>query len=212
MSIRVVLADDHKVVLHGLFQILERTGDIDVVALCHDAQEALDACRERRPNVVVFDVRMPGRSVFDVLREMRREHLATVPVILTAGLTDQQLVEALVNDVRGVVLKDSPPDTLIDCIRKVAKGGRWVEGDLDGKAAAEAQRRALAARLPENSLTPRELEIVRMVASGLRNKEIATRLTITEGTVKIHLHNVYEKLNVTGRVEMLLAAQTRGLL
>jgi DNA-binding NarL/FixJ family response regulator len=127
-------------------------------------------------------------------------------VLLTISLSEDQMLEALRLGVRGMVLKEMAPKLLIDCIRKVHAGERWFEKESLGLALDRLMGAAGAA-----VLTPRETDIVRMVAGCLRNKEIATSLSITEGTVKIHLHNIYEKLGVDSRIALTLYAQKQGL-
>jgi DNA-binding NarL/FixJ family response regulator len=109
------------------------------------------------------------------------------------------------------VLKESAPDTLLNCVRRVFEGEEWIDRDTLSRAFGRVLQRESAAREAGKNLTPRELEIVRMIAQGLRNKAVATRLSISEGTVKIHLHNIYEKLGVDGRLELVLFAQEKGL-
>ena len=113
--------------------------------------------------------------------------------------------------VTGVVLKESPTDALLDCIRQVHKGHQWIDRDMASRALRSVLRRQEQALRAAEALTPRELEIVRMAGEGLRNRGIAERLSISEGTVKVHLHNIYDKLGVEGRLEMVLYAQQKGL-
>jgi DNA-binding NarL/FixJ family response regulator len=211
MPIRVVLADDHPIVLQGMAQILARHSDVELVALCANADEAMAAVSANQPDVLVLDVRMPGKDALVAVRELRQRREKCLVVLLTAGVTDQQLVEAARLGVRGVVLKDATPAALVDCIRTVFGGGTWFNADVMSRASGEAQQRQTAARTTSALLTTRELEVVHMVTDGLRNREIATRLAITEGTVKIHLHNIYEKLGVDGRVQLAMLARSAGL-
>ena len=211
MPIRLVLVDDHPVVLHGLQQLFERQGDFEILACCDDAASALTAVRERSPDVLVLDLRMPGRGGLDLLRDLAAERLPVRSVLLTAAITDEQVVEAVRLGAMGLVLKESSADALVDCVRKVHRGESWIERDTAARAFKTVLERENAAQAAGAMLTPRELEIVRMVAQGLRNKVIAEKLAITEGTVKVHLHNIYEKLEVDGRLELVLAAQSKGL-
>ena len=121
------------------------------------------------------------------------------------------MLEAVKLGARGIVLKESSPDVLIDCVRRVHRGEHWIERETVTRAFQRVLNRETAAREAGETLTPREMEIVRMVAQGLRNKAIAEQLCISEGTVKVHLHNVYEKLGVEGRLELVLCAQQKGL-
>ena len=207
MSIRLVLADDHPIVLHGLQQLFARQGDFSVLAACPDGASALDAVKAQRPDVLVLDLRMSPRNGLDVLRALAKERLQCRTVLLTAAITDEEVVEAMRLGAMGLVLKEASPDALLDCVRRVHRGEQWIERETVTQAFKAVLKREAAVSHAEATLTPRELEIVRMVAHGLRNKAIAERLSISEGTVKVHLHNIYEKLGVEGRMELLLLAQ-----
>ncbi len=113
---------------------------------------------------------------------------------------------------RGLVLKDSPPETVVTCVRRVYAGEQWFDRGVVSRALTVVMSRESSAGKMSATLTPREIEIIRMVAEGLRNRNIATRLSISEGTVKVHLHNIYEKLGVEGRLELTICAQQNGLL
>lgn len=209
MPIRVLLVDDHPIVLHGLQQLFERHGDFEVVACCAEAACAIDAVARYAPDVMVLDLRMPGRSGLDVLRELSGKHEDCRRVLLTAAIRGDEVAEAIRLGAMGLVMKESSPEVLLDCVRSVHNGTPWIERDTAGSQAAPAGVPAVSAG---DVLTPRELEIVRMVSQGLRNKAIGERLSISEGTVKVHLHNIYEKLGVDGRLELVLCAQQKGLL
>lgn len=212
MRIRVVLADDHPIVLHGLQTLLERQADIEVAAACADGSSALNAARSVHPDVLVLDLRMPDLSGLDVVKAAAAERLSCRCVLLTAAMSDHEIVEAMRHGVSGLVMKDAAPESLIACIRGVQQGKQWIDQDAVVRAFQNVLDRDDSQRAGHDLLTPRELEIVRMVGEGLRNKGIADRLGITVGTVKIHLHNIYEKLGVDGRLELLVSARQRGLI
>ena len=212
MPIRVVLVDDHPIVLQGLQHLFERHDDFRVVACCPDADAAVAAVRSHKPDVLVLDLRMRGRSGLDVLRALARDQIACRTVLLTAAISDDQVVEAVKLGAAGLVLKESSPDALLDCVRHVHQGEQWIDQDTVTRAVGTVLEREAAQKEASHTLTPREIEIVRMVAQGLRNRAIAERLAISEGTVKVHLHNIYEKFGVDGRLELLLAAQHKGLI
>jgi DNA-binding NarL/FixJ family response regulator len=196
-------------VLDGLEQLFRFEPSVRIVRRCRSGDEALRAVRELAPRVLVLDVRMPGLGGLEVLAALANERLPTRVVLLTAALDDDQLAESIRLGARGIVLKEMAPQLLLDAVREVAAGGRWLDPAMVDRALG---RLAGQERAGESvRLTPRESEIVRMVASGLRNRDIAERLEITEGTVKMHLHNIYEKLEVGGRVELTLRAQKLGL-
>src|SRR5204863_2357308 len=147
------------------------------------------AVEREKPDVLVLDLRMPGESGLDVLRRMAAAQLACKSVILTAAVRDGAAQEAVRLGAKGLVLKESPPETLVDCVRSVYRGETYIERDTAPRAAG-----ATGGESGGEALTPREIEIVKMVGQGLRNRVIAERLSISEGTVKVHLHNIYEKL------------------
>ena len=211
MTTRVLLADDHPVVLSGLKQILALEKDFDVVAAVTDGEEALREIRARKPDVAVLDLRMPGLSGLEIVRELSSDESEVKFVLLTASLTDNEVVEALRYGVSGIVLKELAPNVLMTCLRKVAAGGQWLEKDAVGKALTKMVRREQGLESIGGLLTARELEIVKLVCMGMRNKEIAEKLSVTEGTVKVHLHSVYEKTKVAGRLELMLYARDRGI-
>jgi DNA-binding NarL/FixJ family response regulator len=210
MAIRIVLADDHPIVLQGLQHLFARHSDLEVVASCAGADEALDAARQEKPDVVVLDLRMPQRSGLDLLSVLGRELPDVRSVVLTAAITQDQVVEALKRGAAGIVLKESPPEQLIECVRRVSAGERFFDSDTVTQAMQAAATSGTGSET-STTLTPRELEIVRMVAQGLRNRVIGERLVISESTVKVHLHNIYEKLGIEGRLELVLLAQQKGL-
>lgn len=212
MAATLILADDHPIVLDGLEQLFRLEEGFDVVGRCRNGEETLEAVRRLRPDVLLLDVRMPGPDGIDVIRAMAEEGLPTRVVLLTAGLEDDQLLEAIRSGARGVVLKDMAPRLVVEAVRTVLGGAQWLEQGLGGRALSKLLQRERGLEEASRRLTPRELEIVRMVARGLRNRAIAERLHITEGTVKVHVHNVYQKLGVDGRVELTLYARDKGLL
>src|SRR5262249_28639433 len=152
-----------------------------------------------RPDVLVLDLRMPGKDGLAVIRELRTSKLSTRVVLLTVALDEEDVLEALRLDVRGVILKEMAPALLVRCVQTVHAGGQWVDQQSLGRALEKMRRREAGARELSGLLTPRELEIVRLLAEGRRNKEIADKLSIGEGTIKVHLHHIYEKLHVDGR-------------
>ncbi len=210
MPIRIAIVDDHALVLHGLKRLFDGESEFEVVECCGNGPDAILAARTGKVDVLLLDIKMRGMSGIDVLRTLSSERLKCSTVLLTAALSDADAVEGLRLGARGIVLKESSPDELLDCIRHVARGERWVDSETMTRAMETIARRD-ATGDPNRLLTARELEIVRMIAEGLRNKAIAERLSISEGTVKIHLHNVYEKLGLDGRLELMLHAQKHGL-
>src|SRR5262245_56487496 len=212
MAIRVALVDDHQIVLHGLRQLFERHDELEVVCCCSDAKTAVETVLALGPDVLVLDLRMPEQSGLDMLRVLAERGATTRSVLLTAAIKDEEVMEAVRIGAMGLVLKESAPEVLLDCVRSVHRGESWIERETVTRALRSALDRDGAARRGDDIRTPREVEIVRMVAQGLRNKAIAERLSISEGTVKVHLHNIYEKFGVDGRLALLLLAQQKGLI
>jgi DNA-binding NarL/FixJ family response regulator len=211
MAIRIVAADDHPIFLEALGSVLGRENDFNVVALCANGETALLAVREHQPDILLVDYRMPVMKGLEVLREIRKEQLAVRVVLLAALLEDYQVEEAVKLGVAGIFLKDMGSQLLIQCIRTVHAGGHWLERNTAGRALENLVQRRASRREIRGVLTRREVEIARLIAQGLRNRDIARKLFIDEGTVKVHLHNVSEKLRLHGRHSLALYARDKGL-
>jgi len=197
-----VLADDHPIVLNGLDQLFSTEPDIQVIARCTDGVETLAAVKRWRPDVLIADLRMPGLDALQVLQAVRSEGLPARVVFLAARIDQGEVLEAVRNGVDGIVLKEETPRQIIRCVRKVAAGERWLDESVSHRALDAMLRREAGAARAAKVLTHREIDIARMVARGLRNREIAEALFITEGTVKVHLHTIFEKLGITRRMEL----------
>lgn len=210
--IRLVLADEHPIVLEGLARVFRAERDFRVVARCQTGAETLAAVRAHRPHLLVLDPHLPVANGVSVLQQLQREHPTTKAILFAASLSDTEAIEALRLGVRGMVLKEQPPEQLVRCARKVHAGGQWIEKTAIGNALQTLLRREAGTREIATVLTPREVELVRMVAHGLGNETIAQRLLISPGTVKVHLHHVYRKLKLAGRVQLMLYAQQKQLL
>ena len=211
MPIRILIADDHPIVLKGLAELFDAEPDASVVATCVNGEEAVKALHREMPEIAVLDLHMPGKNGLELLQEIRRNHLPTRPVLLAASLEPQEIVEATRLGARGILLKESAPEDLLTCIHKVFAGERVIPEPWLNQALDEMLRRESAAQSLSDALTPREVELVRIAALGLTNREIGAKLGISPGTVKIHLHNIYKKLGVKNRVELTLFAQAREL-
>ena len=209
-TIRLVVVDDHPIVLEGLERLFRLEGDLEIVARCVNAREAIEAVRLHRPDILLLDLRLPGGSGLDVLEQIRREGLPTQAILLAGSVNQDELMEALQLGARGVVLKEMAPELLIRCIRTVHAGGRWLEDDFLRHAIDGILDRDGIAGPGRLTLSTREMEIVRLAATGHHNRDIAEALHITEGTVKVHMHNIYEKLGIEGRVELTIYARDHG--
>jgi two-component system nitrate/nitrite response regulator NarL len=199
MAIRISLADDHPVMLEGLASVLAQNEDVEIVSRDLDGTAALTGIREKAPDVAILDAVMPGLSGVEILKAVREERLSTRVVLLAGELGSEDLAESIRLGVEGIMMKDEASTVLLDCVKSVAHGGRWVSVELVGRALN------IAANGHSNGggdLTPRETEIAEAVAAGLQNKEIAERLGIADGTVRIHIHNIFKKLGIQNRVEL----------
>jgi DNA-binding NarL/FixJ family response regulator len=212
MPITLVIADDHPLILDAMENLFRFEKDLKVVARCLNGDEALNAVRRHQPDIMVLDIQMPAKDGLVVLREVRKEKLPTRVVILTATLGEEGLAEAVRLGVRGFVLKELAPKLLVQCIRKVHAGELWLEKRSVTSALEQLLRRETGKNGSAQALTPREIEIIKQVAAGLRNIEIGKKLFISEGTVKMHLHNIYRKLGVDSRTKLARYAQEKGLL
>jgi DNA-binding NarL/FixJ family response regulator len=212
MPVKLVLVDDHPIVLEGLAAILEPEEDFALAATCTSGAAALRAVREHRPDVLVLDLRIPDLDGLAVLRALRSEGLTPRVVLLTGDLDEGEMRQALELGVAGVVLKEMAPRLLVQCVRKVHAGGQWLEQRTVGRVLEQALRREAGLAEVAAVLTPRQIELARAVASGLANKEVAQRLHISEGTVKVHLHAIYERLAVSGRAELQRYLIEKGVL
>lgn len=211
MPIRVVVADDHPIVLEGLSQLFTLEKDFQVVERCSSGEEALAAVERLKPDVLVLDVRMPRMGGLAVLRELAGRKTPTRVVLLTAEINDNEVLEAIRLGVSAIVLKETASQTLLQTARAASRGEQTLDDRSVRRALDHVLRREAGVAAAQRILTPRELDLVRMVATGLRNKQIAEALSISEGTVKIHLHSIYAKLGVSGRVELTLYAREHAL-
>jgi DNA-binding NarL/FixJ family response regulator len=210
-KVGLVLADGHPIVLQGMRHLFQAEADLDVLVCCTNDEETLEAVVRCEPIVLVLDLRLPRNGGLAVLRAVAQERIATRVVLLTASINESEMAEAIRLGVKGVVLKEMTPRLLVQCVRQVGRGATWFENGSVGAVVERMLRHETGMRELGRRLTPRELQVLRCVAGGLRNKEITARLDITEGTVKIHLHNIYEKLGMRDRLQLALRARDEGL-
>ena len=196
--ISLVVADDHPIVLEGVVGVLRMHRDLNIVAVCSEGFGAARAISEFRPDVAVLDVSMPGMSGIDILSTIATHRYETKVIFLTAGVSDKQLLTAIAQRACGLILKDVAADNIVKCVRDVAAGQKWIPTNIvEAALEREESRHDLVQKL-----TLRERQITSLIAEGLSNKEIGRQLNLTEGTVKIHLHNIYSKLEVANRTAL----------
>lgn len=196
---RILLADDHPMIQAAVEAML-RGSDYELVGRATTGAEALDAVAEHDPEIVVLDVQMPDGTGLDVLRKMRTNGDDRPVVLLTASIDEAGFAEALKLKVDGVLIKTSDPALLMDCLDSVRGGEEWIDPHLNAEAARKEGAR------DRSLLSPRESELVKLVRQGMRNRDIAATLGITEGTVKVYLHSVFEKTGVANRTELAIRA------
>jgi len=211
MAIRLVVTDDHPVILNGLESLFRLEEDFELAATCSNGEETLDAVRIHNPDVVVLDIRIPGKDGLALARQLQTEKHAPKVVFYTAEISEDQFLEAVRMGVGGIVLKEMEPEHLIQCIRKVYAGEQWIERRTAWLSLEKLLNREAGAIEMTSLLTARETRILKLVANGLSNRQISETLCISEGTIKVHLHNIYKKLEVKNRVSLLRYAQERGL-
>lgn len=210
--IRVVLVDDQTLVRQGIRSLLALSGEVSIVAEAADGNEAIAVVTRERPDVVLLDVRMPRKSGLDVLRELREAGALPPTILLTTFDDDEALIEAVKAGARGYLLKDVSLEQLAEAIRTVAAGGTLIRPAVTERVmrGLEQVRRDFDALSPPDPLTRREIEILRMMAGGYSNREIADALGTAEGTVKNHASSILSKLGVRDRTRAVLKALELG--
>lgn len=201
---RILLADDHPMIRTAL-DVLLRDSDFDIVGMAGSGEEALRSVEELNPDLLILDLQMPGGGGMSVLRRLRAEGKKLKIVLLTAAIDDATLLEAKALKVQGMVLKNSDPAYLLDCLDHLRLGRSWIDPELAGrlKDLSAGKRQGGGKAI----LAPRELQLIGFVREGLRNRDIAAKLGVTEGTVKTYLHSVFEKLGVSSRTELAMRAE-----
>ena len=201
--IRVLVAEDHTVVRDGLVAIIKQEADMDVVAETGDGQQAAELWKKHRPDITLMDLRMPGLDGVNAIYQIRAADPNARIIVLTTYDGDEDIYRGMRAGAKSYLLKDVRREELFQCIREVHAGRTFLPLAVAAK---------LAERLPTEELTPRELEVLRLLAAGKPNKLIGADLTITEVTVKSHVQSVFRKLNVLSRTEAIAVANRRGLL
>ena len=196
---RLVIADRHPVVLQGLTSVFGAQSDLKVVACCRDGPSCIKAIRRLVPDIAILDVSMPGLTGLEILTTANSERLSTRLVFFTASSADRELIIAAAAGAYGVILKDAAPEALVQSLRQVADGQRLLPLPSSDRSVSSGQRNGAIAENVLKVLTDREREIMRLVSEGLSNKAIARRLNISHGTIKVHLHHIYQKLEINNR-------------
>jgi DNA-binding NarL/FixJ family response regulator len=210
----VLLADDQSMVRTGFRMILESEPDIEVVGEAADGEQAAAATRRLRPDVVLMDIQMPGGDGLQATRRITENpDLATRVVILTTFERDDYVFEALQAGASGFLLKNAPPEGLVDAVRLVAAGDALLAPSVTRRIIEQFARRPVdpEVRARMESLTQREREVLVMLARGMSNSELATELFVTEGTIKTHLSSLLAKLGLRDRVQAVVLAYESGL-
>jgi two-component system response regulator NreC len=217
MSLRVILADDHEVVRRGIRLLLERElPDMEVVGEASDGREAVRLARELRPDVAVLDLAMPLLNGLDAAREIHRHAPQTKTILLTAHTEDRRVTDALRAGINGYVVKTQSPREVAEAIQQVARGGEFYVSPVvsGGGAVVEAYfdaRRSMAGRVPRERLSPRERQVLQLVAEGKTTKEIAAILGISVKTTESHRAQVMRKLGIHTAAGLVLYAIREGL-
>jgi len=202
--IRVLIADDHGVVREGLVSMIQRNkADMTVVGEASNGREAVELWKEHRPDVTLLDLRMPELDGVDAIKAIRADHEKARIIVLTTFDGDEDIYRAIQAGAKGYLLKDVPREALMDSIRRVHAGETSVAGYLVAK---------LADRVSGETLSKREIEVLKLMAQGKSNKEIGSALFISEGTVKSHGKTIFAKMNVVSRTEAVTEATRRGLI
>ena len=201
--IRLLCVDDHRVVREGLSAMIGRQPDMEVVALAATGEQAVELYKQHAPDVTLMDLQLPKMSGLDAIRAIRRDDPNAHIIVLTMYHGEEDIYRALEAGAATYLLKDSISDDLTSMIREVSVGGRPLPPNIAN---------VLATRATQALLSAREIEVVQLIAQGLRNKEIATALHITEETAKVHVRRVFAKLDVNDRTAAVRVALRRGII
>lgn len=202
-----MVADDHAIFRDGLRKLLEASDDTQIIGEAANGVECAKMLAKLKPDILLLDLRMPEKDGLAVLEELNFDSLTTRVIVLTAAEDDRDVVRAMRLGARGVVLKQSASDLLLKSIHKVYDGEIWLDNRMTAEVIDAFKKSAEAGQRREKPLlSDREKEIVQLVAQGFRNREIGEKLFISEQTVKNHLHNIFDKLGVSDRLELALYA------
>lgn len=206
-KIKVIIADDHALIREGLKKLLELEPTIEVVALAVDGKSAIEMVDRHEPDIVLLDINMPNMNGIECLKVLKKDYKETKVIMLTIHEDAEYLIETVNMGAEGYVLKDADVSQLIDAINKVVNGEIYIHPSLSGVLVKEYKRKEVTYNdLSKRRLTRRELEVLKLVAQGINNKEISETLFISEKTVKNHISSIFKKLNVNDRTQAALYA------
>jgi two-component system, NarL family, nitrate/nitrite response regulator NarL len=198
--INVLIADRYPVVVQGLRKVLGAQHNFKIVACCSDGISCIEAIRRLRPDVAILDISMPGLTGLEILSIVNSEGFSTRVVFFTASVEDRELVMSAA--AYGIILKDATPEFLVKSLQQVADGRRLLSRPSAYQAVSREQGNIAVTENVLTVLTDRERQIMCLVSGGLSNKEIGRRLNISDGTIKVHLHHIYQKLEISNRTEL----------
>lgn len=209
-KIKVLLVDDHSLFRSGVKALLQREEAVEVAGEAGNALEGIELARTLRPNVVLMDISMPGIKGTKAITALLEAAPFVNLLMLTVSENENDLFDAIKSGAKGYILKNIEPEDLIRSIKRVAAGEAVISGNLTGKIMDEFRNLVIQKEEHKEVLTPREKEVLLLLAEGKSNKDIATDLNLSESTVKIHIQHVLKKLNLKGRVQAAVYAMERG--
>ncbi|MBE9139791.1 response regulator transcription factor [Nodosilinea sp. LEGE 07088] len=201
--IRILIADDHPIVREGLAAVIDDQADMSIVAQANNGQEAIALFRQHQPDIALLDIQMPQITGIEAIVAIRAEFPTACLIMLTIYDTDEQIYQGLRAGAKAYLLKDTPCKELLEVIRTVGGGQRHIPIPIAAK---------LAARMEQPNLSDRERDILKLIAKGMNNRDIAAALQIAEGTVKFHINNLLSKLGVSDRLQAVMFALKHGLI
>ena len=202
-KIRVLVVDDHPIMRVGIAAIIEATPDMTTVAQAGSGEQAVELFEKYLPDITLMDLRLPGMSGVEAIRDIMARHPNAKFVVLTTYEGDEDIHQALAAGARSYIIKGMPHEALVSALRRVHAGGRFIPTSVS---------RALNSRVPNSNLSAREHDVLRLIVHGKSNREIATELGITESTVKCHVSIILMRLNVSDRTQAVVTALQRGLI
>jgi len=210
VTINLIVADSQPVVRAGIEQLPQFDPDISIMSSVADGEQALESVKQYQPDVLLLDIDLPKRDGLSVIEEMQKHNFKTKPVMFTSA-APKHVMRAIDMGVPGLVGKHNPPQKLAECIHSVFDNKKWYDQDLTAYAVTHMLDQHKRSQAVTEVLTRRELAVAKLILEGLPNKRIATRLNISEGTVKLHLHHIYQKLSLSGRMPLVLYLQQHGI-